>query len=302
MATAVGVSPQSTLADAFAYCEKLARSHYENFTVVSWFLPKRLRPSLYSVYAFCRYTDDLGDEAIGDRLHLLDDWEADLRRCYDSTPKHPILIALQDSIQRHQMPQEPFLRLIEANRMDQRNSRYQTYEDLLRYCDHSANPVGRMVLSVFGYSDLERQLLSDATCTALQFTNFWQDVGRDLRMGRVYIPLEDMAIFNYSVEELQRGVVNNHFRLLMAFEVQRARKLFRQGGRLVDIVGPELRVDLKLFTLGGIKVLDAIEANDFDVLSTRPSLSKAQKLRLMLSAMVRLKFQGRAPSHRSHRK
>ena len=289
----------TTVEEAFAYCERLAKTHYENFTVVSRFLPKALRPSTYSVYAFCRHTDDLGDEAEGDRLGLLDRWEEDLRRCYQGTPEHPILIALQQTVQDRDIPPEPFLKLIEANRMDQRSKRYPTYQDVLRYCEHSANPVGHMVLYVFGYSDPERQRLSDATCTALQLANFWQDVKRDYAMGRIYLPLEDMARFGYAEEELARGECNDSFRALMAFEVERARALFHEGVKLVDLVEGELRLDLKLFTMGGLAVLDAIERQGYDVLSRRPVVSKAKKARLALSALTRLAAQ-RAIGGRGH--
>ncbi|MSQ24724.1 MAG: squalene synthase HpnC [Dehalococcoidia bacterium] len=280
-----------TLAGAYASCERMARSHYENFTVVSWFLPKRLRPSMYAVYGFCRHTDDLGDEAPGDRLALLDSWERDFRRCTSATPEHPILIALQDTMRRHAMPAEPFLKLIEANRMDQRNSRYATYADVLHYCEHSANPVGRMVLSVFGYHDAERQRLSDATCTALQLANFWQDVRRDFDLGRIYIPLEDFPQSGYTPEELAAGVVNQHYRDLMRFEVERARALFRDGAGLPGMVDPALRIDLRLFTLGGMSVLDAIRAQGYDTLTRRPKVSRARKLRLLAGAFAALGMQ-----------
>ncbi|MEE9285699.1 MAG: squalene/phytoene synthase family protein, partial [Dehalococcoidia bacterium] len=173
------ITPTKDLDQAFAYCQRLARTHYENFTVVSRFMPRRLRPAMYSVYAFCRHTDDLGDEVQDDRVALLNEWEDDVRRIVDGAPRHPILRALQRTAEEHAMPLEPFLKLIEANRMDQRIKRHPTYDDLLHYCDHSANPVGRMVLYVFGYTDEERQRLSDDTCTALQLANFWQDVRRD---------------------------------------------------------------------------------------------------------------------------
>ena len=283
----------ATLQEAFAYCERLARTHYENFTVGSWFLPKQLRASMFSVYAFCRHTDDLGDEAPGDRLALLDRWEEGLRGCHGGGPQHPILMALQWAIERHGIPMEPFLKLIEANRLDQHIRRYPTYGDLLHYCDHSANPVGHMVLYVFGYPDQERQRLADATCTALQLANFWQDVKRDLALGRVYIPLEDMERFGYSEGDLEQGICNDSFRRMMAFEVERARGLFREGAELPNRVDGELRLDLQLFTLGGMAVLDAIERQGYDVLSRRPIVSKAKKIRLMLGALAKL------PAHRT---
>ena len=190
--------PAQTLAQAYAHCRRIALGHYENFPVVSWLLPRELRPHIFALYAYCRGVDDLGDKSEGDRLALLDDWEAELRRCYDGSPSDARFVALADTIRRFDIPPEPFLRLIEANRRDQRTNRYQTFDELLDYCTYSANPVGRLVLYVFGYRDEERARLADSTCTALQLANFWQDVRRDLKMGRVYIPLGDMAWFQYS--------------------------------------------------------------------------------------------------------
>jgi squalene synthase HpnC len=274
--------------EAFAYCRSLAHSHYENFTVVSWFLPRWARPHMYAIYAYCRGVDDLGDEAGGDRLAQLTEWEAELERCYQGRPSHPAFVALQETVRRFDIPPEPFLRLIEANRMDQRIQRHPTYEDLLHYCRHSANPVGNLVLYLFGYRDEERQRLADATCTALQLANFWQDVWRDWEEGRVYIPLEDMERFGYSEEELARREYNQAFRALMAFQVARARQLFAQGLKLVDKVDGRLRLDLRLFTLGGLAVLDAIEAQDYDVLHRRPALSRARKARLVARGLLPL--------------
>jgi squalene synthase HpnC len=273
-------------AEAFAYCRRVALSHYENFTVVSWLFPRETRRHLYAVYAFCRHTDDLGDEAPGDRLRLLDEWEADLQRCYDSAPGHPILVALQHTIRRFHIPPQTFLNLIEANRMDQRVKRYATFADLGRYCDHSANPVGHLFLYVFGYCDSEHQRLSDATCTGLQLTNFWQDVAIDLAKGRVYIPQEDLERFGYSEEELRRAVVTPSFRALMAFEIGRTRELFAEGIRLLDLVDGRLRMGLKLFSLGGLAVLQAIERNGYDVFRRRPELSRGQKAWLFLRGLL----------------
>ncbi len=292
------LAPREVL-EAYKHCERLARSHYENFTVGSWLLPRALRPHIFAVYAFCRHTDDLGDEAPDDRLTLLDDWEAELSRCYEGQPTDPVLVALQDTIRRFDIPSEPFTRLIEANRMDQRQHRYGTYDDLLHYCRHSAEPVGRMVLYVLGYRDPERQALSDATCTALQLANFWQDVHRDYQMGRIYIPQEDMTRFRYSEEELAACVVNDRFRSLMRFQVDRAEELFRQGLPLVQRLHGRARLDVALFSRGGLAVLAAIRRQNYDVLSRRPVVTRSRKLWLMLSTMARLVISRPASDGRS---
>ncbi len=282
-----------TLEEAYARCETLARTHYENFTVGSWFLPRDTRKYFYSVYAFCRSVDDLGDEYPGDRMQALDLWQHEITRCYDGTPHHPFMVALQDTIRKFDIPIDAFLKLVQANRMDQTTSRFATFADLDYYCQHSATPVGHLVLYVSGYRDEHRQTLSDYTCTALQLANFWQDVSRDFAMGRVYIPLEDMARFGYTEEELRRGVVNNAFRALMKFETERARELFDKGLALVDTLEGQIRVDVALFSKGGMRVLDAIERQRYDVLSRRPTLSRAAKVRLMLGTMLRLRLLGR---------
>lgn len=276
----------ATPAQAYAYCRKVALGHYENFSVVSWLLPRTLRPHMYAVYAYCRGVDDLGDEAEGDRLTLLDEWEADLRRCYDGTPRDIRLIALQKTIRKFDMPIDPFLRLIEANRRDQIITRYRTFDDLLEYCTYSANPVGHMVLYVFGYRDSERQRLSDATCTALQLANFWQDVSVDLGKGRVYIPLEDLERFGYTEDELAARKQTKAFRELIAFEVNRTRDYFREGLALISRVSGRLRVDLRLFSLGGLAILDEIERMKYGVLRKRPEVSTAKKLWLAVRGLA----------------
>jgi squalene synthase HpnC len=279
-------APPHTLAKAYAHCRRIALGHYENFPVVSWLLPSALRGPIYAIYAYCRSVDDLGDEAEGDRLALLDEWEAELRRCYGGQPSDPLFVALADTIRRFDIPDEPFLRMIEANRRDQRQTRYQTFEELLDYCTYSANPVGRLVLCVFGYRDEERAALSDATCTALQLTNFWQDVSRDFAMGRVYIPQDDLSDFGVSQADLAGRRASRALRELIRFEVQRTRDYFRRGLPLIDRVRGRLRVDLRLFTLGGLAVLDAIEARNYDVLSRRPTVSKTQKAWLAVRALT----------------
>ena len=274
-----------TAAEAFAYCRDYSH-HYENFSVVSWFVPRRLRPHFYALYSFCRFTDDLGDEAAGDRLALLSDWEEGLRACYRGSCHHPIFVALWETVRTFDIPIEPFLRLIEANRLDQTVHRFPTFEDLLYYCQRSANPVGHLVLYVMGHRDGERQHLADHTCTALQLANFWQDVDRDLAQDRIYIPQEDMARVGYGEAELRRRTADDAFRRLMAFEVGRTRRLFEEGRRLESLVTPRLARQLSLFRRGGLRVLDAIERQGFDVFRRRPTVSRLAKARLALSALA----------------
>ena len=295
MASIDRATPSSpSIQEAYRHCARIARTHYENFTVVSWFLPRELRPHIHAVYSFCRHTDDLGDKAPGDRLAQLDEWEQELELCYSGSPSRPIMVALQDTVRRFDIPDVPFRKLIEANRMDQRQRRYPTYQDLMRYCDHSANPVGHMVLYLFGHRDEERQRLSDATCTALQLANFWQDVARDRDIGRIYLPLEDLARFGYTEQDPHWGVVNDQFRQLMRFEVDRAEELFHTGLALVDRLDGLLRLDVALFSKGGLAVLNAIRRRKYDVLDHRPTVPKAKKLWLMATTAVRLKV-GRRP-------
>ena len=279
-----------TVEQAYARCALLAQTHYENFTVGSWLLPRDKRPHMYAIYAYCRGVDDLGDEYEGNRMDALDAWEEDLERCYYGTPSHPFMVALQQTIRDFDIPIEPFQMLVKANRMDQTLTRHQTYNDLERYCQHSANPVGHLVLYLFGYRDKERQVLSDHTCTALQLTNLWQDVARDYEMGRMYLPVEDMERFGYTEDMLSAGEFNPQFRDMMAFEVERARDLFRRGLALVDTVDGRLKLDVVLFSRGGSRILDAIQKQGYDVLGRRPTISKGARTWLMLSTTVRLRL------------
>ena len=272
---------------AFTACERLARTHYENFSVGTRLLPAHLRRHFHSIYAFCRGVDDLGDEAAGDRLKLLDEWERLLGLCYSGDPDHPYFMALQQTIRQFDIPAEPFLKLIEANRRDQRVKRYADYAQLLDYCDHSADPVGHLVLYLFGHRDPELRALADETCTALQLTNFWQDVARDHARGRIYIPQEDLERFGVGEDVIASGVPTDGLRRLMRFEVERARELFRRGLPLIDRVAGSARVDLALFTAGGLSILRAIERQDYDVLSRRPALSRWGKARLLALAVLR---------------
>jgi squalene synthase HpnC len=277
-----------SLAEANAYCERLARSHYENFSVASWFLPKRLRPHFHSVYAYCRISDDLGDE-VGNAqqsLALLDEWERELDACYDGTPRHPVFVALRETVRACDVPRQPFADLLKAFRQDQTVSRYESFDDLLGYCRYSANPVGRLVLYLCGYRDDERQQLSDFTCTALQLANFWQDIGEDFNRGRIYLPLEDLRRFGVTEAQIAERRFDEHFRELMRFEVGRAREWFGRGLPLVEKVDRELAVDIDLFTRGGVEILNAIEQQDYDVLKRRPAISKPRKLRLVARAAI----------------
>lgn len=277
-----------SLVDARVYCERLAKSHYENFSVATWFLPAKLRQHFYNVYAYCRISDDLGDE-VGNAqqsLELLDQWEAELNACYAGSPKHPVFVALAETVKQFAIPKHEFSDLLIAFRRDQTITRFETFNDILDYCKYSANPVGHLVLYLGGYSDAERQKLSDYTCTALQQANFWQDVTVDYLKGRIYLPLEDMRHFGVSEQEISERRTTPQFVEMMKFEVKRAREWFERGLPLIKVVNKELAVDLELFSRGGQEILNAIEAQGFDVLRERPVISKPRKLWLVARAAV----------------
>jgi len=277
-----------SLAEARQYCRKLATNHYENFSVATWFLPKRLRQHFYNVYAYCRISDDLGDE-VGDpraSLQLLDAWQQELEACYAGSPKHPVFVALSETVQAFEIPKHEFSDLLTAFRQDQTVTRYKSFDDLLGYCKNSANPVGHLVLYLCGYKDSERQLLSDFTCTALQLANFWQDVSVDYTKGRIYLPLEDLHRFAVSEDDIAHQRNTSAFVEMMKFEVERAREWFRQGLPLIQKVSRELAVDIELFSRGGQEILNAIEAQGFAVLGRRPVISKPRKLALVARAAL----------------
>jgi len=277
-----------SLREAQEYCAQLARSHYENFSVATWFLPKRLRQHFYNVYAYCRISDDLGDE-VGDpqqSLELLNQWEHELQACYAGTPRHPVFVALAQTVREFGIPQHEFSDLLIAFRQDQTITRFESFDHLLGYCKYSANPVGHLVLYLGGYNDAERQQLSDCTCTALQLANFWQDVTVDYEKGRIYLPLEDLRRFGVSPEDIARRRVTSQFLELMRFEVERAREWFARGLPLVKKVNKDLAIDLELFSRGGQEILNAIERQGFDVLRSRPAISKPRKLWLVARAAL----------------
>jgi len=277
-----------SLAEARQYCRKLATNHYENFSVATWFLPKRLRQHFYNVYAYCRISDDLGDE-VGDpraSLQLLDAWQQELEACYAGSPKHPVFVALSETVQAFEIPKHEFSDLLTAFRQDQTVTRYKSFDDLLGYCKNSANPVGHLVLYLCGYKDSERQLLSDFTCTALQLANFWQDVSLDYAKGRIYLPLDDLHRFAVSEDDIAHQRNTGAFVEMMKFEVERAREWFRQGLPLIPKVSRELAVDIELFSRGGQEILNAIEAQGCAVLGRRPVISKPRKLALLARAAL----------------
>jgi squalene synthase HpnC len=280
-------SVAASLAEAEEYCRRLARSHYENFSVATWFLPRHLRQPFCNVYAYCRISDDLGDEVgnPADSLELLDAWETELDACYAGNPRHPVFVALAGTVQQFDIPKHEFSDLLTAFRQDQTVPRYPTFDDLHGYCLNSANPVGHLVLYLCGYRDAERQKLSDFTCTALQLANFWQDVSVDYETkGRIYLPLDDLHRFSVTEDDLAARRNTPAFREMMKFQVARARDWFRQGEPLIAKVAKELALDIELFSRGGQEILNAIEQQDYAVLGRRPSISKARKLMLVARA------------------
>jgi squalene synthase HpnC/squalene synthase HpnD len=282
-------------AEAQRYTRWLARHHYENFSVVSWLLPRHLHQHFFNVYAYCRWSDDLGDE-VGDparALELLDAWARDVQSIYlqgGAGPSHPVLVALAETIRAIDIPMRPFCDLLTAFRQDQRVHRYATWDDVLGYCVYSANPVGRLLLYLCGYRDEERQRLSDFTCTALQLANFWQDVSRDLEKGRIYIPLDAVAAHGLSEDDVAHRRFDARYAALMKSLIARTRKLFDAGLPLARSVDKSLGIDIELFSRGGIAVLDAIEASGYDTLHHRPALTKAKKVSLLGRALASRAF------------
>jgi len=279
-----GCSPEA----AQRYTKWLATHHYENFNVVSWLLPKELHQHFYNVYSYCRWADDLGDE-VPDKhraLELLGWWETELDVCYDGRPSHPVFVALRETIIAKNVPKQPFADLLKAFRQDQVVKRYPTWETVLDYCVYSANPVGRLVLYLCGYRDEQRQKLSDATCTALQLANFWQDVSRDLEKGRIYIPLDCAVAHGLSEKEIVGRKFDQRYVALMKELVEYTRDLFQKGMPLASMVSGKLSVDLSMFSRGGLAVLDSIEAMGYDTLNRRPEVSKGKQVRLLGRAIV----------------
>lgn len=270
-------------ADAYAWCARLAKSHYENFTIASWLMPRRMRPHMYAIYAYARIADDFADE---DRdLEKLNEWERELDRCYAGEATHPVFAALADTVRRYDIPREPFRDLLVAFRSDVNFRGFETFDELLGYTRCSANPVGRLVLYLFGYRDAERQRLSDLICSGLQFANFWQDVAIDLDKGRIYLPRADMKKFGVTAADLARRIPTPAFVELMRYEIERARRMLKEGASLSRVVDRRLSRDVLMFAGGGLAILNAIEAVGCDVFNRRPRLSRFDYVKLGWNAL-----------------
>ena len=279
-----------TTRQARAYCRRLARRHYENFLVATFALPRNIRRHFYSIYAYCRWADDLADET-GDRalsLELLDWWERLLEDCYRGETAHPVFVAMEETVHALAIPIEPFRRLLQAFRQDQSVRRYRSFAELLLYCENSANPVGELVLHLAGCHTPQRVALSDQICTGLQLANFWQDIAGDYRRGRLYLPLDDMQRFGCQEADLALPHAGSAVRKLVKFQVDRAAQFLRDGAPLSQLVPRWLQVDIKMFVRGGDEILQAIRRLDYDVLSRRPAVSRLTQLKLLTSTWLQL--------------
>jgi squalene synthase HpnC len=278
-----------TIEDSYKYCEKIAKEHYENFPIASFFIPKEKRKYIYSIYAYARAADDFADEkGIGDkepRLKLLDEWNCKLINASNGKADEPVFIAIKQTMKDCDIPIEPLENLLKAFKQDVIKKRYNDFDEVLQYCVNSANPVGRLVLMVFGIHDEKYFALSDKICTALQLTNFWQDVEIDMRKDRIYIPQEEMKSYGYSDKELFDKVYNDNFVKLMKFQVERTEGLFQDGKALIKLISGnplthKLARELKLIWLGGMEILKSIKKADYNVFKFRPEITFRDKLKL----------------------
>jgi len=285
---------ESLVNSSFKYCEEIAKKHYENFPVASLLLPKQKRKYVYAIYAFARAADDFADEpgiegGKEKRLVLLDEWGAKLKDSYNGKMYDPIFIALNRTVNDCKLPVEPLENLLKAFKQDVVKSRYKTFDEVLDYCTNSANPVGSLVLMIFGSQDEEFFKYSDKICTALQLTNLWQDVAVDMAIDRVYLPEEDLNKFGYSYGELFEKKHNENFKKLMEYEVERTQKIFDEGKKLIEMTAEkkslrELSKELKLTWLGGTKILNKIKEIDYNVFSKRPKISSTDKLKIFIKS------------------
>jgi squalene synthase HpnC len=289
-----GISKPISETEAFAYCKRLTQQHYENFSVASWLLPKKLRQPFQVIYAYCRWSDDLSDEHDGSEeacAKSLEDlcwWEQGLDHCFQldhPVPNHPVYIALRNIIKQFRLPKQPFADLLVAFRRDQVQCRYAAFDELLDYCRYSANPVGRIILPLISETEPtpEQLLWSDSICTGLQLANFWQDIARDSEIGRCYIPQSVAEQFGVDIENLQDS---STFRKMIQYLVTDARTRLQAGFPLVDSVPKTVQKDIALFIRGGLAILDAIEKNNYNVINQRPVVSQWTKLRLIINIWI----------------
>jgi len=283
-----------SVAEGFAYCERMAHAHYENFPVGSLLIPKSKRRHFYSIYAFARTADDFADEEYerglseSDRLAALDDWGEQLERCEQGRASSPVFVALASTIRELDLPLQLFRDLISAFKQDVTKRRYRSYEEVLDYCARSANPVGRLILLLFGYRDQRLHTLSDNICTGLQLANHWQDVAVDLEKDRIYLPEEDLARFGLSETDLFDHRCNEPYRRLVKYQVDRTRELFERGAGLPEQVRGRLALELRLIWHGGMRILERIEMDDYDTLNSRPRISALDKLLILSRGLTAL--------------
>jgi squalene synthase HpnC len=273
-----------TLAEAQHYCRRLAETHYENFTVVSRLFPQHLHQHLCNVYAYCRWADDLADEAGGQSLSLLDWWAQQLDAMFSGRTSHPVFVALAETVREYVIPQKPLADLLVAFRRDQLQTRYESMSDLLTYCECSANPVGRIVLTLGRCVDETSGHLSDRICTALQLANFCQDVRRDFERGRIYIPQTLCRAYGWDDSKFAAGRCDSAFREMLAVMVNAAEAYLDEGQPLVRHVPHELRLPIRVFIAGGRAILAAIRRARYDVWSQRPTVGRLTKLRVLVTA------------------
>jgi len=290
-------SREWSVREAYGYCERLARTHYENFPVGSMLVRKDLRKHFYSIYAFARIADDFADEGYSEhhteaeRLGWLDEWGNKLRAAYEGRAAHPVFLALAHTAGAYSLPFTLFDDLLTAFRQDVTVRRYKSYHELLDYCRLSANPVGRLILLLIGYRAGDMHALSDDICTGLQLANHWQDLRIDLDKNRVYLPVEDMLRFGITAETLEHDCTSERFRSLMAMEVERTRGLFQQGKPLCTAVSGRLGLELRAIWLGGMKILSRIEKSGYDVINNRPRVTSRDKLQILIRALRRGSFE-----------
>lgn len=283
-------SKPPTLLESELFCRRLATSHYENFPLISWLLPGRLRQPFFNVYAYCRTSDDLADE-LDDRelsTRMLAQWRGELARCWSGEEMgYPVFVALQRTVKEFNLSREPFDDLLTAFEQDQRITSYSSFEELLGYCRNSANPVGRIVLRLCGCDDERSVELSDSVCTGLQLANFWQDVARDAELGRTYLPLDDCERFGYSRPDLANRVTNEAFVELMRYEVERARGMLLAVRELAPRLRGRLQVVIELFGEGGLKICDRVTSIGYHVWEQRPVVTKWDAAGLLLKCFSR---------------